>query len=124
MKQSRARYIAFSLLALFIFTFSFQNVSAATRNFRIEISTLFNGKYLKSIHTPSDQNNAADENPFETETEDETETEFNPALPVMSFAQNLSFNFHHEKTFVKPTDKESSQDTQHPLYLVIRTFKI
>ena len=124
MKRNPSKYISIAFLALFLFTFSFQNISAITRNFKIDLGTLFNGKYLKTIHTPADSDSSSDENPFENETEDESETEFNPALPIVNFQQNLHLQLCFEKNLSKPHRSELSQDTQHPLYLVIRTFKI
>jgi len=128
MKPSLSKYIALSFLGLFLFTFTFQNISAITRNFSIEFSSIFNGKYLKSIHSPNDSGSSSDENPFESEDKDESETEseteFDSSFPTFCLHHSLQFPFLNEKSFVKPHESDCTQDSQHPLYLVICTFKI
>ena len=121
--RNRSRYIAFAFLAVFMFTFSFQNMAAITRNFKIDISTVFNGKYLQTIHTPGD-NLSTENSPFENENEDESETEVVPFEMMMNYSQDFLLLQPAHTYFSSAHEHDKHSDDQHPLYLVICTFRI
>lgn len=119
----QSKFVAYTFLGLFMFTFVFQNMAAITCSFRIDLITVLNGKYLKIIHTPISDNGCAEENPFENETEDESETEVNPAEMTLNSSREISAyeSVSSAEFFLV---KNEHQPHDQPVYLVTRTFRI
>jgi len=128
MKNFFSGFLSTSLLLAFLFTFAFQNITAALQLSSDHTAELLAGKHVKTVHTPGSQGTTSDENPMENEDKDEkekeTETKIEASLPFVFCTQSLlSFNY-SEASLMKMGAGKCSPSSQPPLYLVIRTFRI
>src|SRR5205814_1938971 len=125
MKRNPSNYISIVLLALFTCVFSFQHIAAtAYAKHGQNTTTSFTGSTL-SIHKPCKDDSAGDQSFFENEneTEDESKSEFNAGLPVFNL-QSVHSILVSENAAYSSSLVEDLADKQHPLYLLIRAFRI
>jgi hypothetical protein len=124
MRDNRRRYIAIFFLSFFLFTFGFQTLASITRNFRSDIGTVLAGKLIHFSKSATGGNAADDQAPCEEETEDERETEVSPDELLVGFVYHLFKLPLKPNCFLPQRHLFTVLDTHHPLYLVIRTFRI
>ena len=128
MKNFFSGFLSVFLLVAFLFTFAFQNSTAAFHSENDIYPILLSGKHVKTIHVPGSPGTASDESPMENEDKDEkekeTEIKIDAALPLVFYTQNLlSFDLANW-SFIKICRNHFVADNQHPLYLIIRSFLI
>lgn len=130
MKNSLFKHIPCFLLAVFLFTFTFQNISIVLGDtYIISIADLIAGKHIKTIHTPNQEGSTSDESPIEEneskdEKEKESETKFHSELAIIFFAQSVFSQGPGNESLLGSQHSLYAHKTQCPLYLLTRTFRI